>query len=110
MQAHMVWVSARDLFDAELGGSDDRTETFEIASTRRPNELQPAGSLTGFQLAAEIRLESEPCSLQDCRNGGTDDILAVLGKTRMATSRKTRDAAYAVAVERDLQQGRATGG
>jgi hypothetical protein len=98
--------TARDLLYSKLGGGNDRDDAFAIPIFLRPTQLQLTLLLPYRQPATREAREAEPCRLQDRRNGGTDDILAVIGKISVAGGEKAGESAPLVAAESYLEHDR----
>jgi hypothetical protein len=92
--------------DGKLRGSHDRTQALEIAVALAPVQFEVPRRLPCVQLHARVLRKTEASRLKDRRNGGADDVLAVLREVGMPGCGKAREPLVLVAVEGNVEHGR----
>lgn len=101
----MVWEAACNLRHRELGGRDDRAHALEVALAFPPTNIQLAGFLSRCDLDPGVALEPKTRAQEYRRDGGADDVLAVLVELGVAARKQTGEPISIVPIERDGEHG-----
>ncbi len=105
MGSNVGGVLSGELADRELRGCDNRLHGRIVARRLRPSNGHITGLLVDFEPDVRVRLQSEPGGLQDSRNGGTDDVLAVLCRFGMTFGKERGQPVEAVPAKGYVEHG-----